>query len=180
MPLVDKGKIPVKKEEEFYEPIRKALEKVFIEYLESKGNCYLENTSKGIFSDKLKRALDDSALHIIRVERFSPDLTGFIRKDSSIQIITVEVKQEIKIRHIYKAKLYAEILNAKYGLLISPKPIPEDIRRFIKHRSAVIESRYPTEKIVILQFDELINEFVIDNELYPYPPEPFKSFLKVI
>jgi len=164
------------KEEHLYEPIKKALASVFIHFLELKDDYYLENTSSGMFSDKLKGALDDSALHIIRVERFSPDLTGFIRKDNSIRIITVEVKREIKIKHIYKAKLYAEILDATYGLLISPKPIPEDIRRFIKHRSRVT-SRYPSDPILILQFVESENRFFLDNELYLYPPEPFKSFL---
>jgi hypothetical protein len=59
-----------KKEETLYEPIIKALRRVFT----SLGDCHLEVTAKKNFSDKLKKAFDDVALYIMNVEGFFPDL----------------------------------------------------------------------------------------------------------
>ena len=73
---------PVKEEEQLYEPVKNALQREFKKYGSKyyEGKVYLEITAKGQFSEDLKEVLDDKALSILRVERFSPDITGFMQK----------------------------------------------------------------------------------------------------
>ena len=170
----------MRKEEQLYEPILNGLKREVEGYLNSEkqridvgfvGKVHLEITAKGHFSEGLKEVLDDNALSIIRVEKFSPDIMGFIQKSLYLkELITVEVKAEkIKIKHISTAKLYADIFRAKYGMLISPKRIPEEIKRFISNRYEI------RGNIIIAQFDEANDKFKFDKKLYPTMPEPFKS-----
>jgi len=169
-----------KKEERLYEPLKNALQKELERYLNSErerkgeqfmGKVHLEITAKGRFSEDLKEALDDKALSIIRVERFSPDIMGFLQKtEYSKELITVEVKTDkITIKNIARAKLYVDIFDAKHGMLISPKRIPEEIRRFIKGKYAIRGS------IIIAQFDKSTHDFRFDKQLYSTIPEPFTS-----
>jgi len=83
------------KEEQLYEPIKNALQREFEKYVGYSGKVYLEITAKGRFSEDLKEVLDDRALAILRVERFSPDITGFMQKKdfglSSKELATVEI-----------------------------------------------------------------------------------------
>ena len=163
-------------EESLYEPVKNALQTQFERFVGSEGKVHLEITAKGRFSEELKEVLDDRALSILRVERISPDIAGFLqKKDShSKDLVTVEIKPDkIKIRHVWKARLYAEILNARYGIIISPKKIPEEIRRFLKDRYN-ITYRGGYGSLVIAQFDKDRNEFKFDEKLYSSIPEPFK------
>lgn len=170
----------MRREEQLYEPIKKALHRELEDYINSEkerasseffGRVHLEITANGHFSERLKEVLDDDALSIIRVEKFSPDIMGFIQKNPYIQeLITVEVKAEkIKIKHISTAKLYADIFRAKYGMLISPKRLPEEIKRFISNRYEI------RGNVIIAQFDEPTDKFKFNKKLYPTIPEPFKS-----
>jgi len=177
----------VRKEEQLYEPILNALKRIFEEYVNShvesvrkrmteplpfnlkaeleKACVHFEITAKGHFSEKLKEELDDKALNIIRVEKFSPDIMGFIRKgipSSSTELITVEVKTDkITIKNISRAKLYKDIFKAHYGMLISPKRIPEEIRRFIADRDDI------RGKLIIAQFDETNRTFCFHPSIIP-------------
>ena len=169
------GEFNMDKEEQLYEPVKNALQREFEKYVGYGGKVYLEITAKGRFSEELKEALDDRALAILRVERFSPDITGFLQKKDSTsrELVTVEIKPDkIKINHVYRAKLYADVLNARYGILISPKRIPEEIRRFIKERYSIIYRGYGS--LIIAQFDKATDEFKFDKKLYSTIPEPFK------
>jgi hypothetical protein len=172
--------IKKKKEEPLYEPIKNALQRELEEYLNSQkerigertfvGKVHLEITANGRFSEELKEVLDNDALSIIRVEKFSPDIMGFIQKTQYLkELITVEVKcDKITVQNISRAKLYADIFNAKYGMLISPKGIGEEIKRFISNRYAI------RGNVIIAQFDEANNKFNFDKKLYSTIPEPFK------
>jgi len=187
-----------RKEEQLYEPILNALKRIFEEYVNShvesvrkrmteplpfnlkaeleKARVHFEITAKGHFSEKLKEQLDDKALNIIRVEKFSPDIMGFMRKgipSSSTELITVEVKADkITIKNISRAKLYKDIFRAHYGMLISPKRIPEEIRRFIADRYDI------GGKLIIAQFDETNGTFYFHPSFYYSLPEPFKKLIK--
>jgi len=163
-----------KKEEPLYEPIKNALQTQFEKFVGSKGRVHLEITARGHFSEELKEALDDKALSILRVEKMSPDIVGFLQKDPySKDLVAVEIKPDkIKIRHVWRARLYAEVLNAKYGIIISPKKIPEEIRRFLKERYNIMYRSLGS--VVIAQFDKDRNEFRFDEKLYSTVPEPFK------
>lgn len=172
VPIVLKKVKQHRKEERLYEPIKNALKRDF----EQLGECYLENTSKGIFSEELKRTLDRSALHMLRVEKFSPDLTGFLKRKGSVskEIIVVEIKPDkIKIKNVAQTRLYADVLNAHRALIISPKGIEVERKLFLKERPGIIRS-YAYEPILIVKFDEETNEFTLDRELYSSAPEPFK------
>jgi len=162
---------PSEKEKPLYEPIRTALERVF----SCLGECYLEITAEG-FSDRLKRVFDDVALYMIRVESFYPDISGYVRGEHSTDIIIVEVKpKDPTVKDIFQAKDYAEVFNAKYAILTSPRTISEDRRRLIMKRKEII-SRYPKDPVVLAQFRHAEEDFEIDKELYAGSlPEPFKS-----
>jgi len=164
-----------KKEEALYEPILKALKRVF----SCSGECYLEVTGKPRkFSDKLQEIFDDVALYLINVEGFFPDITGFVKQHGSIKIITVEVKPDKPmIKDIFQAKNYAQIFNAEYALLISTETISENRRRLILKRTEII-SRDPYQPIIIARFNKETN-FEIDKELYYGSlPEPFETYRK--
>ena len=166
-----------KKEEALYEPIMKALKYVF----SCLGECHLEITADKRFTNKLKRQFSKDTLYIIRVEGFYPDLTGFVKTQYATDLITVEVKAKpITIKDIFQAKEQAEIFNAKYALLASPKMIPEEIRRFVKDRSEIMNYSY-NKRVVIAQFHGDTGEFEIDKELYYGSlPEPFESNRKAL
>jgi len=120
------------REESLYEPILKALKRVF----SCLGECHLEITAKRIFSNELKKAFDDVALYMIKVEGFFPDITGFVKTKYSTDIITVEVKPgKLMIKNIFQTKDYAQVFNAKYAILVSPKTISEERRRLILKRT---------------------------------------------
>ena len=163
------------KEESLYEPIMQALKYVF----SCLGECYLEKTSDKRFTNKLKRHFSKDTLYIIKVEGFFPDLTGFVKTQYTTDLVTVEVKPKPpSIRDIFQAKEQAEIFDAKYALLVSPKAIVEEIRRFVKDR-ALILNYLSGRRVVIAQFNETTEEFEIDKELYYGSlPEPFKSHRK--
>jgi len=166
-----------KKEESLYEPIMKVLKRVF----SCLGESRLEKTADKRFSNELKRQFSKETLYIIRAEGFFPDLTGFVKMQYTTDLVTVEVKAEsITIKDIFQAKEQAEIFDAKYALLISPKTIPEEIRRFVKDRSSILNYSYD-RRVVIAQFNEDIEDFEIDVELYYGSlPEPFKSHRKAL
>jgi hypothetical protein len=163
-----------KKEEQLHEPIKNALLMQFERFVGSKGKVHLEITAKGRFSEELKEALDDRTLSILRVEKMVPDIVGFLQKDQFKDLVTVEIKPDrITISNIWKARLYAEVLNAKYGIIISPRKIQEEIRRFLKDRFNIVYRNYGC--FLIAQFDKERNDFKFDEKLYPKTPEPFSD-----
>jgi hypothetical protein len=188
----------VQEEEKLYEPIKNELERIFGSYVEKdkkqtyqgeplpspeKRDVYLEITHKKI-SDILKRILDDEALYIQKVEGFFPDIMGFVRKEPSSpkELITVEVKPiPIKIKHIERAKTYQDVFNATYGLLVSSKGIPEEIRRFVLKRPKIRGNLIIAEWRIFSSYGIKIpqsGKFRIHPDFKPYIPEPFKQFAK--
>jgi len=139
-------------EKELYEPIKKYLKKAFGEKF---GNCYLETTANGVFSDLLKSVVRHDIIFSFLGRKVSPDLTGFIHTEGSKWIplalegpnivkdfITVEIKSgRITLQDIYQAKMYGDLFQAKYALLISLKPIPGEVRR-LDERLFFVTFRY--------------------------------------
>ena len=129
-------------EKELYEPIRGYLVSVFNQKL---GNCYLEVTAEGVFSSTLKSVVRHDIIFYFLGKKASPDLTGFIHRKQSewdasyvpsvVQdFITVEIKRgKITLQDVYQAKMYGDLFQAKYALLISPERIPEEIKRLDLH-----------------------------------------------
>ena len=125
-------------ERELYEPIKEYLIEAFTEKF---GNCHLEITANGVFSDRIQKVVRQDIIFAFLGKKASPDLTGFVHSKGSELVlvyspsvvqdfITVEIKAErISIQDIYKAKMYGDLFQARYALLISPEVIPEDLRR---------------------------------------------------
>ena len=63
--------------------------------------------------------------------------------------------------------MYADIFNARYGMLISTGGIGTETERFISNRWAI------RGNVIIAQFDEANNKFCFDKRLYSTIPEPF-------
>jgi len=134
---------------ELYESIKEHLEEAFTQKF---GNCHLEITAGGVFSNTLKSVVRHHIMFSFLGKRTSPDLTGFIHTQSSDTVvpltpsivkefITVQVKRgKITLQDIYQAKMYGDLFPAKYALLLSSEPIPENIVRldqriFLTYRS---------------------------------------------
>ena len=159
-----------------YKPIQDILTKKFSMMGEE---SYLEDTSKGVFSQHLQEALELTSLHILRVEKFSPDLTGYYKKTKAQtpERIVVEIKgRKIRIKDIYQTKMYADILNVTYCILVSSVSLTREIREFVKQRNLlwrqgknVIISKYQKD------LDDIIIEPMVLQDIYHgNPPDPFR------
>ena len=138
-------------EKELYEPIKKYLLNAFTEKF---GNCYLEVTAQGVFSEPLKSVVSNDIIFHFLGRKAAPDLTGFIHTGgtqwtpwtiSSIKdFVTVEIKNEkITLQDVYQAKMYGDLFQAKYALLVSSRLIPEEIKR-LDQRLFAVTHRYMT------------------------------------
>jgi len=166
-------------EQALYEPIRLALLKKFETVF---SNVYLENTSEGVFSPKLREELLKSTLHVIRVETMKPDLTGYYNKtEYSIERLIVEVKaRKLRIKDVYQTKRYGDVLNAEYAILISSESLTREIREFIKE-NYLIHRRL--KDVIILKYiqnatstqEEIIMEPKVLKDIYS---DRLPAFLK--
>jgi len=142
-------------ERELYEPIKDYLTEAFEEKF---GNCHLEITADGVFSALLKKVVRYDIIFSFLGRKASPDLTGFVHSRGSEVIvtygphtvdnfITVEIKPgKVTVQDICQAKMYGDLFSAKYAFLISPQPIPEEIRRLDKQLS--VTGRYMSGWVV--------------------------------
>ena len=118
----------VTKEKQLYEVIKERLEEI----LKAKFNdFYLEITADTGFSNKLKSEIPRGREIIFNfLKKARPDITGFVKENSFSYFIVVEIKSSsIELDDIYQTKKYAQLLEAKYVLLISTNEIPEEIKR---------------------------------------------------
>lgn len=160
MPSEELKDVRKQRERKLYEPVKRALETIFsVHYIEKKEkyqhrptyvrNPHLEITASGKFSETLKREFNDEALNILNAERIRPDIMGFVQKKPSSpkELITVEVKvAPIRIVDVAKAKLYQDIFNATFSLVVSPKGIPEEKLRLVLNKDTI------RGKVIITQF----------------------------
>lgn len=151
-------------EKALYEPIRKTVEEIFVKL----GKCHFEITADGRISNKLKEYLDDTALYILKMEKFSPDIMGYGGRDGR-GVIVVEIKKNLKLKDIFQAKQYGEIFRARYVLVVYAKPLTEEIKRCFAQRSILHRSYGST--IMLAEFDEVkgrINEDAWYDGEYPH------------
>jgi hypothetical protein len=96
-------------------------------------SVHLEVSAAGTFTNVLKQMIDPSREIIFSFLRdAAPDLTGFVKRDrsSSVEFVVVEVKTTpIKLADIYQTRKYADLFDAHYALLLTPRDIPEEILR---------------------------------------------------
>ncbi len=104
-----------------------------------------------------------------------PDISGFIKYENNSDLIAIEIKnKELEIGDIYQTKRYAELLNAKYALLISTKEIPIEIKRLSSKVYPLLSSGYSGERITLIHFDEEKNDLVEWFEDNPFKRIPQK------
>ncbi len=131
------------KEKELYEPAKKAIIKWFNnEYSAINKSKRVGMIKAWISANKIprefKRNVSDDTLLIFSKEKDRPDIVGTVYINNTCDIFTAEVKnREIKVKDIYQLKRYAELLKAKHAFLISPEPLPEEIRRVIKRNPSI-------------------------------------------
>ena len=147
-------------EASYYELIKKELEKLF----ERKGiKAHLEITATAGFDRKLKKAIPQDVRRLsfpfLRIKK--PDIFGFIEREFSNDLIVAEVKKDIKIEDIYQAKLYKEILKARYTFLVSLSEIPVEIEDLCKENYNVLHSAQDSiyNFFVIVEFNKTTHKF---------------------
>lgn len=148
------------KEKEYYEIIKIKLEELFKSKFES---FHLEITADKEFSNKLKAEIEKNKEIIFKfLKEFRPDITGFVKENGSSYFVVVEIKDEvIKLDHIYQIRKYAELLGAKYTLLISTFEIPDEIKRLDKViYPHLLTGGYAYERIIIVHFNTKTQQFV--------------------
>ena len=139
------------KEYDLYEPIRRYLLQKFNEKFVK---AILEDTHTGDFSPHIKENIPeyhDIIFSFLRKEK--PDLTGYVEKEYGIDFITVEIKNApITLDNVYQAKKYADLFQAKYGFLISPRVIPIEIKRLHK-RLGILRTNVGYERLILAQWN---------------------------
>lgn len=119
-----------KGERGYYESIKAWLEQILKEKYAS---FHLEITADRQFSNVLQAQIDSNRdLIFAFLKEAAPDITGFVKKDSSSprEFLVVEIKANpIKLDDIYQVRKYAELFDARYALLVSNWEIPEKITR---------------------------------------------------
>jgi len=117
-------------ESSYYESVRGWLEQILKEKFAS---YHLEVTAYRQFSNTLQSQFDRNRdLIFAFLGDAAPDITGFVKKDSSSlrEFVVVEVKNTpLKLDDIYQTRKYAELFDASYALLVSTVEVPAKITR---------------------------------------------------
>lgn len=76
---------------------------------------------------------------------------------------------------IYQVKLYKEVFDAKYGFLITTKPIPEEIKRLCRNTFNILRSSGDDTYrfLAIGQYDKESGQFVDWFEKNPFEEEHY-------
>jgi hypothetical protein len=167
------------KEKEIYGQVKLGFEQLFNHKF---GNCHLEITATGSFSEKLKsKVKQDIVFAFIKrmrgSESRSPDITGFVATSfglptssfSTDDLVTIEVKNEtISLLDVYQAKMYVELFDAKYGFLVSTDPIPTEIKKLHDVHSILRRFKYDTY-LGLVEFDTG-SRSIVHESWFPDPP----------
>ncbi len=154
-------------EKALYEPIQRYLQSAFSAKF---GNCHLEITAGGVFSPDLREAVKHDIVFAFLGKKASPDLVGFLRGKYGIDdYIVVEVKRAaVTLQDVYQVKMYGDLFSARYALLLSPEPVPEEIKRL--DRSVYILHRFMSGwQVRIGQWNESLGA-AVTNSWFSQPP----------
>lgn len=157
-----------KEERKYYDPVKKKFEELF----NLRGETYFEITANKKFGNKLKQEIPQYKNIIFSFfNQFYPDITGFIKRTSGTEFIIVEIKDEvIKIDHIYQARKYAELFDARFAFLISTQEIPHELKELSKIVFPLL-SIPAYKKLILVQFDKNKNQFIDWFEQNPFEQE---------
>lgn len=155
-------------ERQYYEPVRACIAALLDR---GQSEFHVEITASRKFSNLLKSAVGDHRDIVFHfLAQAAPDLTGFIRTQYSADFLVVEVKPSpLKLDDVFQVRKYAELLDAKYAILLSPAEIPEEIKRLHKVQCSLLA--LPAYKTVTLAQFDLTAGTIVDW----YPNQPFDS-----
>jgi len=125
-------------EADLYKPVLGKL----MEELGGKLRCNfgLETSDKGL-SERIKAAIPPGREIVFNFMRMKPDIMGVVEREYQKDLTVVEVKEKaLKIEDVYQAKMYKEVLGARYGFLVSAAPIPEELKRLCKTTVSILHS----------------------------------------
>src|SRR5258708_24120175 len=104
---------------------------------------YLETGATKGFSERAKAASPAGREIVFSFLRRRPDILGYVNRQYSKDLITVEVKEKsLTIEDIYQAKMYKEVFGARYGFLITATAIPEALKRLCKQTYQIQHSSH--------------------------------------
>jgi len=153
--------------EQSYYPVIK--QKIF-ELFQSKGReIYLEITANKRFSNRIKSKIPESRQIIFSfLGDVRPDITGFIVEDIFSDFVIIEIKNErLKLGHIYQARKYADLFEAKFTFLVSSKEIPVEIERLAKVTHSLLYASTIYKSLALTHFDTETESF---EDWYPENP----------
>lgn len=154
-------------EKALYQPVKNFLHGHFSATF---GNCHLEITASGQFEESLKRVMRHDIIFSFLGRKASPDLVGFIRDEYGIKdYIVTEIKRgRITLQDVYQTKMYGDLFAAKHSLLISPVPVPEEIKRL--HKSLFILNRFMQGWMVCIGEWNEVTDRIVDDSWFPKAP----------
>ena len=152
-------------EKDYYEPIKREFEKLF----RVKGESYLEITAGKRFTNKLKEEIPSNRNIIYTfLKKAPPDITGFLRTDFGARFIVIEIKDaEMGLDHIFQARKYAVLFDARYTFLVSTHEIPVEVKELSKITSILRELPF-YGRLTLVQFDRVVGSFVDWYEENPF------------
>jgi len=159
----------MKKEEEYYIPIKTKIEELLSDRV---NNFHLEITANKKFTNELKAEIGQGRDIVFKfLKEALPDITGFIKSEHFSDFIVVEFKKgKIKLDDIYQTKKYRDLFDAKFEFLISLEPIPEEIKRLHKVLYELLSTPHYLHAFALARFNEKVVKFV-----EWYPENPFKK-----
>lgn len=138
-------------------------------------NIHLEVTSEKSLSNLLKSKIRSGRdLIYFFLKNARPDITGFMGPESFPDFIVVEFKDNpLGLDDIYQLRKYADLLDAKYSLLISTDEIPVELKRLAEGVIPDLLSRAGGYmRLTLVQYDPERHSF---PEWLPEDPFPTPS-----
>jgi len=127
-------------EKDWYGPVEAKLGEQLFALADS---VYLETGATKGFSETVKAAIPQGREIVFSFLSRRPDILGYINREYSKDLITVEVKEKsLTIEDIYQAKMYKEVFGARYGFLITAAPIPEALKRLCRQTYPIQHSSH--------------------------------------
>lgn len=142
-------------ESDYYEPVCDALQTRFEERVD--GNIHLEVTGSGTYSNRLQAQIPSGREMIFEVigRGSSPDVAGFIERESTTDFIIVEIKPDrmSNLKPVYQCQRYVDLFRAQHGFVVAPAAISEKIRRLCQ-LTGVLYQDSTHSHLSIAEFDE--------------------------
>jgi hypothetical protein len=135
---------------------------------------HLEITSEKPLSNLLKSKIHSGRnLIYFFLKSARPDITGFMGSEPFADFIVVEFKDNsLGLDDIYQLRKYADLLDAKYSLLVSKDEIPEELKRLSEGIVPELLSRAGGyRRLTLVRYDPENHSFLdwLPEDPFPVP-----------